>query len=638
MTVFFSQLINGLSLGSIYALIALGYSMVYGIILLLNFAHGDVIMVGAYMSWFVMNQLGLGPVTAVCATIITCTLLGVVIEKIAYTPLRNAPRISLLITAIGVSFFLEYTAELILGSGAKVIPAYYTNQTFRIGSVPLGLTSVITLLVTVLSMLALTFLVQKTKLGKAMRAVSEDMDAARLMGINVNSTISFTFAVGSALAGIGSVLYCCSYPQATPTMGSMLGLKAVVAAVLGGIGSIPGAMIGGIAIGLCECFVSAIGLSAWKDAVTFAILIIVLLVKPTGFLGRKVQERCKEGMKMNTKRKTLKMPVRYLMNAVLVALLFVGLSFLTQNVLSTYQNKVLLTVGINIILAVSLNVATGYLGQLPLGHAGFMAVGAYTCALFTKYSNLPSGVAFVVGLVLACIVAGLFGVLIGIPALRLTGDYLAILTLGFGEIIRITLNNIDDVLGFKLFYGAKGLKNIPKYSNFANVFICVVITCFAIHAMMKRRHGRAVLAIRDNEIAAESCGIQTTYYKVMAFAFSAAFAGLAGGLYACYLGVLDPSTFGFMKSIEILVMVVLGGMGSMLGSILSATVLTILPEATRSFDSYRMVVYSLVLVLMMIFRPGGLLGSYDFSMSRFVEKIMNGELFQKKAKEGKDHE
>jgi len=313
-------------------------------------------------------------------------------------------------------------------------------------------------------------------------------------------------------------------------------------------------------------------------------------------------------------------------------------SYMTGNMLSTYQNKVLMTVGINIILAVSLNVATGYLGQLPLGHAGFMAVGAYTCALFTKYSNLPSGVAFVVGLVLACIVAGLFGVLIGIPALRLTGDYLAILTLGFGEIIRITLNNIDDVLGFKLFYGAKGLKNIPKYSNFANVFICVVITCFAIHAMMKSRHGRAVLAIRDNEIAAESCGIQTTYYKVMAFAFSAAFAGLAGGLYACYLGVLDPSTFGFMKSIEILVMVVLGGMGSMLGSILSATVLTILPEATRSFDSYRMVVYSLVLVLMMIFRPGGLLGSYDFSMSRIVEKIMNGELFQKKAKEGKDHE
>ncbi len=209
MTVFFSQLINGLSLGSIYALIALGYSMVYGIILLLNFAHGDVIMVGAYMSWFVMNQLGLGPVTAVCATIITCTLLGVVIEKVAYTPLRNAPRISLLITAIGVSFFLEYTAELVMGSGAKVIPSYYGNKTFMIGSVPLGLTSVITLVVTVLSMLVLTFLVQKTKLGKAMRAVSEDMDAARLMGINVNSTFHLLYLCGGLRAGryrLGAVL------------------------------------------------------------------------------------------------------------------------------------------------------------------------------------------------------------------------------------------------------------------------------------------------------------------------------------------------------------------------------------------------------------------------------------------------
>lgn len=343
---------------------------------------------------------------------------------------------------------------------------------------------------------------------------------------------------------------------------------------------------------------------------------------------------------MKKARKTLKMPVRYGMNLALILLAFALLTLLTQNALSTYQNKVLLTVGINIILAVSLNVATGYLGQLPLGHAGFMAVGAYTCALFTKYSTLPSSVAFAAGLVLGALAAGIFGILIGIPALRLTGDYLAILTLGFGEIIRITLNNIDDVLGFKLFYGAKGLKNIPKYSNYANVFLCVVITCFAIHAMMKSRHGRAVLAIRDNEIAAESCGIQVTYYKVMAFSFSAAFAGLAGGLYACYLGVLDPSTFGFMKSIEILVMVVLGGMGSMLGSILSAIVLTVLPELTRQFESYRMVVYSLVLILMMIFRPGGLLGGYDFSMSRTVEKLINGELFKKKEteKEGADHE
>ena len=286
-----------------------------------------------------------------------------------------------------------------------------------------------------------------------------------------------------------------------------------------------------------------------------------------------------------------------------------------------------------VMLALGLNIVVGFAGLLDLGYIAFYAVGAYAWALLASPHfdlHLPFWMLLPIGVALAAAA----GIALGFPVLKLRGDYLAIVTLGFGEIIRITLNNIDDVLGFKLFYGSKGLKNIPKYSNFTNVFLCVVITCFLIHAMMKSRHGRAVLAIRDNEIAAESCGIQTTYYKVMAFAFSAAFAGLAGGLYACYLGVLDPSTFGFMKSIEILVMVVLGGMGSMLGSILSATVLTILPEATRSFDSYRMVIYSLVLILMMIFRPGGLLGSYDFSMSRLVERV----LFGKKKKEGADHE
>ena len=245
-----------------------------------------------------------------------------------------------------------------------------------------------------------------------------------------------------------------------------------------------------------------------------------------------------------------------------------------------------------------------------------------------------------IGLALGAVMAGLFGVLIGVPALRLTGDYLAILTLGFGEIIRITLNNIDDVLGYSLFYGSKGLKNIPKYSNFANVFLCVVITCFLIHAMMKSRHGRAVLAIRDNEIAAESCGIQTTYYKVMAFAFSAAFAGLAGGLYACYIGVLNPSTFGFMKSIEIL------GHGGSGAAWVHAGLhpLRYRPDhPARGYPQLRQLPHGHLLAgarLMMIFRPGGLLGSYDFSMSRIVEKVMNGELFHKKNadKEGADHE
>lgn len=285
------QIINGLQSGSIYALVALGYSMVYGIIMLLNFAHGDIIMIGAYIAWLCMARFALNPVFAILFAILGCVLLGVSIEKIAYKPLRNSPRISLLITAIGISFLLENAAQMIFRAGAQVIPPFFTVPNASIGQVEIPGTAIVTVAVTALSMVALTLLIQKTKMGKAMRAVSEDTGAAQLMGININRTISFTFAIGSALAGIGSVLYCTAYPQATATMGSMLGLKAFVAAVLGGIGSIPGAMIGGFAIGLAEALVSAAGLSVWKDGVVFAILIVVLLVKPTGILGRSMSEK-----------------------------------------------------------------------------------------------------------------------------------------------------------------------------------------------------------------------------------------------------------------------------------------------------------------------------------------------------------
>ena len=318
------------------------------------------------------------------------------------------------------------------------------------------------------------------------------------------------------------------------------------------------------------------------------------------------------------------MPLRYLINLVLILALWLVLFTLIQNgTITNYWSGILITVGINIILATSLNVATGYLGQLPLGHAGFMAVGAYAGGIFMKavpvqelLKSGDTGAAIpyiLLALLISAVVAGIFGILIGIPALRLRGDYLAI----------IILTNIDSVIGKDFTYGAAGLKRIPKYSSFTLVFICVVVCCYIIHTIMKSRHGRAILSIREDEIASESVGVQTTYYKTFAFVVSAMLAGIAGCLYAGYIGSLYPSTFKFMKSIEMLVMVVLGGMGSMLGSILSATVLTILPELLRSFSDYRMVVYSLALVVMMIFRPKGLLGSYDFSLSRSLETFLN---------------
>ena len=302
-----AQIVNGLQTGSIYALVALGYSMVYGIILLLNFAHGDIIMIGAYVVFYSMTKFALHPLAAVILAVLCCTALGVAVEKVAYTPLRSAPRLSLLITAIGVSFLLENGAQMLFGADTKSMDPIVPGN-LSLGPVVVSKAAIITIAVSVVSMFALSFLVSRTKMGKAMRAVSEDMGAAQLMGISLNRTISFTFAVGSALAGIGSVLYLCAYPQASPTMGSMLGIKAFIAAVLGGIGSIPGAMLGGFLIdssgdtspspwdggfliGLLESLISAVHLSMWKDAVIFVVLIIVLLVKPSGILGHKVQEK-----------------------------------------------------------------------------------------------------------------------------------------------------------------------------------------------------------------------------------------------------------------------------------------------------------------------------------------------------------
>ena len=337
----------------------------------------------------------------------------------------------------------------------------------------------------------------------------------------------------------------------------------------------------------------------------------------------------------------LPMPARYAINALLTAgAILLGQLLISSGVITRYQTGVLEQVGIYIIVAVSLNVATGYLGQLPLGHAGFMSIGGYSCSILIMRLMPVLGVGmrdfviatpaacalFVGGVLFGGIMAAVAGVAIGVPALRLKGDYLAIITLGFAEIIRVVMLNIDGVVGFELTGGAKGLAGIPSYTSFMNTFVVVAISLFLIHTMMKSRHGRAILAIRDNEIAAEASGVNVTYYKTLAFVSSAFFAGVGGALYAGCIGVMEPAKFGFMKSIEILVMVVLGGMGSMLGSTISATVLTILPEALRAFADYRMVVYAIVLILVMIFRPQGLLGAYDFSLSRWIENVMGGRL------------
>lgn len=288
---FGQQLINGISLGSIYALIALGYTMVYGIIRLINFAHGDIYMVGAYAGFFATAVLKLSFIPALLFSMAAAGMLGIIIERIAYRPLRNAPKIAILITAIGVSLLIEYSTMLLVSPQPRTFPAIFTADIYHIAGLVINSQQVLILVVSLLLMVTLTYVVQQTKMGKAMRAVSFDTDAARLMGIDVDRVISFTFGIGSALAAAAGVLVGIYYNSIDPLMGIMPGLKAFVAAVIGGIGNIPGAMLGGTILGIIEALVSGFWSSTFRDAVAFGILIVILLLRPAGLLGKNIREK-----------------------------------------------------------------------------------------------------------------------------------------------------------------------------------------------------------------------------------------------------------------------------------------------------------------------------------------------------------
>lgn len=429
------QLVNGLILGSVYALLALGYTMVYGIIKLINFAHGDLFMMGAFIGYYLINVFHLNLFVALLLTMVFTACLGMLIEFLAYRPLRHSTRIAALITAIGVSFLLEYGMVYLVGAEARAFPQALKTVKYSLGPVSISNVQMIILLVSILLMIGLQFVVKQTKMGKAMRAVSVDSDAAQLMGINVNSTISFTFALGSALAGAAGVLIGLYYNSINPLMGMTPGIKAFVAAVLGGIGIIPGA------------------------------------------------------------------------------------------------------------------------------------------------------------------------------------------ALGVAEIIRMVIVNGGDITN-----GAAGLTGILRYSTWPVVFIFVVLIAVAMLNFLRSSIGRQVISVRENEIAAESMGVNTTKIKVLTFTFAAMTASIAGSLYVAYIGTVVPKDFTIMRSIDYLIIAVLGGLGSMTGTILAAIVLGVLNMYLQSFSDIRMIIYSIALILVMVFKPGGLMGT--------KELVLSDLLFNKK-KEGK---
>ena len=448
----------------------------------------------------------------------------------------------------------------------------------------------------------------------------------------VDGTIALTFAIGSALAAIAGVLLCSAYPSLTPYTGSMPGIKAFVAAVFGGIGSIPGAFIGGILLGIIEIFSKAYISSQMADAIVFAVLILVLLIKPSGLLGKNIQKRFREEhmekkLKTNKKMKMSKTLKSNLITygIVLAAYIIIQILISAGSLSSLIQGSAG-TVVLVCHFGGILNLTVGVLGELSLGHAGFMCVGAFTSAFFSKCMQeaIPlSGVRFFIAILIGAASAGIFGILIGIPVLRLKGDYLAIVTLAFGEIIKNIINilyvGVDESglhfsvtssmdlnlseNGTIIIKGAQGITGTPGDSSFTVGVILLLITLFIVLNLVHSRDGRAIMAIRDNTIAAESVGINITKYKLMAFSISAALAGVAGVLYAHNISSLQATTknFGYNMSIMILVFVVLGGIGNIRGSVISAVVLTLLPELLRGLNNYRMLIYAIVLIAMMLF-------------------------------------
>lgn len=580
------QLVNGLILGSVYALLALGYTMVYGIIKLINFAHGDIYMMGAFIGYFLINSFQMNFFVALIVAMLATAILGVVIEFLAYRPLRHSTRIAVLITAIGVSFLLEYGMVYLVGANTRAFPQAIQTVRYDLGPISLTNVQLMILAISLILMILLQVIVQKTKMGKAMRAVSVDSDAAQLMGINVNRTISFTFALGSALAGAAGVLIALYYNSLEPLMGVTPGLKSFVAAVLGGIGIIPGAALGGFVIGLLETFATAFGMSDFRDAIVYGILLLILIVRPAGIL----------------------LLAGYSLISVLVSV----------GVLNLFYVQILQQIGINIILAVGLNLIVGFSGQFSLGHAGFMAIGAYAAAIIG--SKLPTYGAFFGAMLVGALLSGAVALLVGIPTLRLKGDYLAVATLGVSEIIRIFIIN-----GGSLTNGAAGILGIPNFTTWQMVYFFVVITTIATLNFLRSPIGRSTLSVREDEIAAESVGVNTTKIKIIAFVFGAITASIAGSLQAGFIGSVVPKDYTFINSINVLIIVVFGGLGSITGAIVSAIVLGILNMLLQDVASVRMIIYALALVLVMIFRPGGLLGTWELSLSRFFKKSKKEE-------------
>lgn len=598
--------INGLIVGNIYALIAVGLALIFGVSRLINFAQGSIYLVGAYIGWLAVVQLRTPLFVTILLVAAGCALVGLVVERFGLRPLQNSVRIAPLLATIGISFVLDQIVMLTFSPNPRALPSQLPDIRFQIGTGTIGPLDILIAGIGLTSALLLFVFLRFSNLGWAVRATAQDRDAAMQMGVDVNRVNQAVFAIAAALGGVSGVLVGMYYNQIDTAMSLQATLKGVVAEVAGGAGNVPGAVVGGLLLGLTESYGVAIFGTSYRNLFAFLLLIVVLVLRPNGLFAsaRQAPPEPLTGTFVAPSR-----PVRIPRWAFMSA--FATLALLPLIPISPYVLQTLINAWLFGMLALSLTLVAGTIGQVSLGHAALLAIGAYTSALLSLDFAIPVGLAIIAGGVMSAAL----GTLLISPAFRLRGHYVSIATLAIGEIVSLVILNWESVTR-----GPIGISGIPPLSLFgyelvgaASVYwfsFAVMVLLALLQTRLLGSHiGRSFRAIRDDDIAARAYGLSLNRYKALAFIFGGFAAGISGAIAAHLYSYINHETFNTQQSILALTIVILGGMGNVAGAILGSVALVGLPEIFRVAADYRILIYGVVLLLLVRFRPQGLLGT-----------------------------
>jgi branched-chain amino acid transport system permease protein len=606
MTSFFDYTINGLVIGNIYALVAVGLALIFGVSNLINFAHGSVYMVGAYIGWICISVFATPLVVTILATVIGCAVLGMLIERFGLRPLQGSARIAPLLATIGISFVLDQSVQLLATADPRALPSQLPSWRLQIGSGSIGALD-LTIAATGVTAAGLLYLfLRYSRLGWAVRATAQDRDAALQMGVDVNRVNQAVFAIASALGGLSGVLIGMYFNNINPAMGFSATLKGFVAELIGGAGNVPGAIVGSLLLGLVESYGVALLGTSYRNLFAFVILIALLVWRPNGLFS---PNRQLPPEPLTSTFVAPSRPVR-VPRWLVVGLIAVA-GCLPLVVPNSYLLQTLANAWLYGMLALSLTLVAGTTGQMSLGHAGLLSIGAYASALLAIDLHIPVAIT----IPLAGLITAVLAVVLVFPAFRLRGHYVAIATLSIGEIVGLVILNWES-----LTRGPIGVSSIPPLDLFglplydaASVY-WLTLTIMVILALVQSRlttfHlGRTLRAIREDDVAARAFGISLNRYKGLAFGVSGFIAGIGGAITAHMYSYINHETFNTQISVLALTMIILGGMGNILGAIVGAIALIGLPEIFRGLAEYRMLFYGIVLLLLVRFRPQGILGT-----------------------------